>query len=48
MWVTYIAHHQDPKQMTKSKEQFLPLKKDKKQTAGISEKAKQQSNQVKL
>ena len=31
-WVTYIAPHQDPKKMKKSKEAFWPMKKNKSNT----------------
>lgn len=41
MWTTYIAPHQDPKKMTKRKEQFLPLHKDKKQSGSISDAQKE-------
>lgn len=37
MWVTYVAPHQDPKKMTKRKEQFLPLNGDKKQIGNITQ-----------
>lgn len=39
MWTTYIAPHQDPKKMVKSKEKFLPLNSDKK-VQGVSDEAK--------
>lgn len=41
MWTIYIAPHQDPKKMAKRKEQFLPLDKDRKQIAGISDTQRQ-------
>jgi len=40
MWITYIAPHQDPKKMVKSKEKFLPLD-GKSESKGVSEKMKQ-------
>jgi hypothetical protein len=40
MWVTYIANYQDVKKMAKRKEQFLPLRKDKKQGSGVSKEHK--------
>lgn len=41
MWVTYIANYQDVKKMAKRKEQFLPLRKDKKQSIGVSQEHKE-------
>lgn len=40
MWITYIANYQDVKKMAKRKEQFFPLRKDKKQTIGVSQEHK--------
>lgn len=40
MWVTYIANYQDVKKMAKRKEQFFPLRKDKKQSQGVSQEHK--------
>ena len=40
MWISYIAPHQDPKKMVKSKQSFLPLGNEK-QSLGVSEEAKQ-------
>jgi hypothetical protein len=41
MWITYIAPNQDPKKMAKRKEQLLPLRKDKKQSIGVSQEHKE-------
>ena len=41
MWVTYIANYQDVKKMAKRKEQFFPLRKDKKQSIGVSQEHKE-------
>lgn len=41
MWITYIAPHQDPKKMTKSKNKFLPLNDEVVNgKSGVSEKTK--------
>lgn len=37
MWTSYIAPHQNPKKMSKRKEQFLPLDIDNKTTNGVSQ-----------
>ena len=41
MWVTYIAPHQDYKKMTKNKETFLPLRKDRKVRSGVTKEHKE-------
>jgi len=40
MWTTYIAPHQDPKKMVKQKENFLPLREDKKIKQGVTQEHK--------
>ena len=40
MWITYTAPHNDYKKLAKRKEQFFPLRKDKKQTIGVSQEHK--------
>ena len=40
MWISYVAPHQDPKKMVKSKNRFMPLNSDM-NSQGVSEKQKE-------
>ena len=40
-WSSFVAPHQDPKKMPKTKERFWPLNGDKQKSGGVSDEMKQ-------